>query len=111
MQAIEIKKGILPERSGFIRYVFYVIRNGFKKKFEKKLFLPHVLIKNREPVYNFKKCHRPELFQNFFIHGEDRNNRISFEQSLESSGTTAFIVIQEDALLYENYFKDRKSVV
>jgi CubicO group peptidase (beta-lactamase class C family) len=104
MQTIEIKKGILPESSSLIRYVFYVIRNRFKKKFEKKLFLPHVLITTKEPVYHFKKSYRPELFQNFFIHGDDSNHRVSFEQSLESSGTTAFIVIQEDALLYENYF-------
>ena len=104
MQAIAIKKGILPESSGFIRYVFYIIRNGFRKKFETKLFLPHILIRNKAPVFYFKKCDRSELFQNFYIHSEDRNNRISFEQSLELSGTTAFIVLQEDTILYEKYF-------
>ncbi len=104
MQKIEIKNGILPDSSGFLRYVSYVIQNGFKKKFEEQLFLPHVLIRNSESIFNFKKWDRPDLFQNFIINSENRNQNISFEQSLEFSGTTAFIVIKEDSLLYENYF-------
>jgi CubicO group peptidase (beta-lactamase class C family) len=104
MQNREIKKGILTERNDLIRYLSYIVRSGFKKKFEKRLFLPHIFIQNKTPVYHFKQLHRPDLFRDFYIHAEDRNQNIPFEAVLRCSGTTAFLVIQDDTLLYEKYF-------
>jgi CubicO group peptidase (beta-lactamase class C family) len=103
MHTAEIKKGILPESNSFIRYLVYIVRNRFRKRFEKKLFLPHILIRNRGTVFDFNRSHRPNLFSDFYIHGDDRNSQIPFDEALVSSGTTAFIVIRDDTILYEKY--------
>ena len=35
-----------------------------------------------------------------------KKTAVPFEEALEKSGTTAFIVLKDDQLLYEKYFKD-----
>ena len=59
MTNIKIGKGSLPENNYCIRYLAYILKNRFRKRYEQSLFFPHVILENRESVYYFKNRYNP----------------------------------------------------
>jgi len=68
-----------------------------------KIF-PQREIKNQEPPFIFPKKLSPELFGQIEYRSLSRVRRQSLDDLNASNQTSAFIVIQNDAILYENYF-------
>jgi CubicO group peptidase (beta-lactamase class C family) len=67
------------------------------------------------PVFHFKQNPQPELFQSMTIEYKQdvELRKASFEEFLNSTQTTSFIVIKDDSILYEGYFNgyERDSIV
>jgi CubicO group peptidase (beta-lactamase class C family) len=74
---------------------------------------PERIIHNAPPVFRFKQRLSPQLFQTIEYRSEGQLKRASFDEFLKSSHTTSFIVIKDDAILYEGYFNgyNRDSIV
>jgi hypothetical protein len=53
-------------------------------------------IQNAPPAFQFKPAASSEAF----------DSPPGFEELLAESGTTAFLIIQDDQILYEKYFND-----
>jgi CubicO group peptidase (beta-lactamase class C family) len=67
---------------------------------------PTRTIQNSPPVFQFVENLSPELFATIEVKTGIETRRADFDAFLEETGTTAFIVIQDDAILYEQYFND-----
>jgi CubicO group peptidase (beta-lactamase class C family) len=61
-------------------------------------------IQNSPPQFYFSENRTPELFTSFDITTDGFSRQVDFDAFLEETGTTAFIVVQDDAVLYEKYF-------
>jgi CubicO group peptidase (beta-lactamase class C family) len=76
---------------------------------------PARAVNNAPPVFHFKQNLRPELFQTMTIayKQDGQVQQANLEELLQSTQTTSFIVIQDDAILYEEYFNgyNRDSIV
>lgn len=76
---------------------------------------PQRVINNAPPAFQFKQNLRPELFQTMTIEYKQAGQvkQANFEEFMKSSQTTSFIVIKDDAILYEGYFNgyNRDSIV
>jgi hypothetical protein len=76
---------------------------------------PQRAVSNAPPVFRFQQNLRPELFQTMTVeymsNGEPK--QANLEEFLRSTQTTSFIVIKDDAILYEGYFNGyaRDSIV
>jgi CubicO group peptidase (beta-lactamase class C family) len=70
-------------------------------------------ISNTAPAFHFKEHPSPELFQTIEYRSGGELKQMGLEEFLQSTNTTSFIVIQDDAILYEGYFNgyDRESIV
>jgi len=74
---------------------------------------PERSISNAAPAFHFEPGLSPELFQTVEYHSEGELKQANFEEFLESTQTTSFIVIRDDTILYEGYFNgySRDSIV
>jgi CubicO group peptidase (beta-lactamase class C family) len=65
------------------------------------------------PAFNFKAKPSPELFKTIDYQNGKQVLRADFDSFLKNTGTTSFIVIQDDTILYEKYFNgySRDSIV
>jgi CubicO group peptidase (beta-lactamase class C family) len=74
---------------------------------------PSRAIGNAPPVFAFKKQLSPILFTRVDYTYQGKNQQADFDQFMQSTGTTAFIVIKDDAIRYEGYFNgyQRDSIV
>lgn len=76
---------------------------------------PERAVNNAPPAFQFKQSLRPELFQTMTIEykQDGQVKQANLEEFLKSTQTTSFIVIQDDAILYEGYFNgyNRDSIV
>lgn len=76
---------------------------------------PERAVHNAPPAFQFKQSLRPELFQTMTIEYKQGGQvkQATLEELLKSTQTTSFIVIQDDAILYEGYFNgyNRDSIV
>ncbi len=61
-------------------------------------------IQNSPPVFQFAENLSPEIFATIEVTTNNFTRINDFDTFLEETGTTAFIVIQDDAVLYERYF-------
>jgi CubicO group peptidase (beta-lactamase class C family) len=70
-------------------------------------------ISNATPAFHFKQNVSPELLQTIEYRSDGQLKQMGFEDFLKSTNTTSFIVIKDDAILYEGYFNDygRDSIV
>jgi CubicO group peptidase (beta-lactamase class C family) len=59
-------------------------------------------ISNAGPVFEFKSDMQPELFE--MITDPATQAEVGFDEFLAANQTTAFIVVRDDAILYEQYF-------
>ena len=74
---------------------------------------PERAVSNSAPAFHFKQNLSPELFQTIEYRSEGELKQTNFEDFLRSTQTTSFIVIKDDAILYEGYFNgySRDSIV
>ncbi len=74
---------------------------------------PVRVIDNSAPAFYFKESLAPELFQTIEYRSDGELKQMDFEKFLESTQTTSFILIKDDAILYEGYFNgyERDSLV
>ncbi|HSL44020.1 MAG TPA: serine hydrolase [Anaerolineales bacterium] len=61
-------------------------------------------ISNAAPAFHFGENLSPELFQTIEYRSHGELKQMGFEEFLRSTQTTSFIVIKDDAILYEGYF-------
>lgn len=61
-------------------------------------------IQNSPPVFQFSNNLSPELFSALEVSTRNGTHLSDFETFLEETGTTAFLVIRDDSILYEQYF-------
>ena len=68
-----------------------------------KLF-PSRMIENKPPVFHFTDEQNPDRFVSISYQYKGNQKTADLEELLIATGTTAFIVIRDDSLLYEGYF-------
>jgi CubicO group peptidase (beta-lactamase class C family) len=70
-------------------------------------------VANTAPVFNFRRRPSPELFDTITYPVDGRLVEADFEDFLTTTNTTSFIVIKNDAILYEGYANgyERDSIV
>jgi len=74
---------------------------------------PSRAINNAPPGFSFKKDLAPAHFTRVEYTYQGQPKQADFDQFLQSTGTTAFIVIKDDTIRYEGYFNgyQRDSIV
>jgi CubicO group peptidase (beta-lactamase class C family) len=74
---------------------------------------PERTIGNTAPAFHFRQNLSPELFQTIEYRSEGESKQMGFEDFLQSTNTTSFIIIKDDTVLYEGYFNgyQRDSIV
>ena len=77
-----------------------------------KLF-PSRAIENKPPVFHFIGDQNPDWFDSVSYQFKGNQKTANLDELLAATGTTAFIVIKDDSLLYEGYFNgsSRESIV
>jgi len=100
---------VWPDRA---LYLARVVSWGDSNMLDQEKF-PSRAINNASPVYNFDLNLSPELFQTIDYKSEGQLEHADFQEFLKASQTTSFIVIKDDAILYEGYFNgySRDSIV
>lgn len=70
-------------------------------------------ISNAGPAFHFQQKLSPQVFQALEYKQEGQVKQASLDELLQSSHTTSFIVVKDDAIVYEGYFNNysRESVV
>jgi hypothetical protein len=58
-------------------------------------------INNAPPVFSFKEDLSPSLFTRLDYTYQGETKQADFDQFMQSTGTSAFIIIKDDAILYE----------
>ena len=86
-QALYLAQGIAWDGNGIRNYLKY----------------PQRLIANSPHSSYLKKDLSPQLFQSIQYSQRGRVKQASFDQFLEATGTTSFIVIKDGSILYERY--------
>lgn len=61
-------------------------------------------VQNSPPVFQFTENSSSELFTTIEVQTVRATHTVDLDAFLEETGTTAFIVIQDDAVVYEQYF-------
>lgn len=76
---------------------------------------PARAVNNAAPAFTLEQNLQPNLFETMTVEyrQDGQVNQVNLEALLASSQTTSFIVIQDDAIVYEGYFNgyDRDSIV
>jgi CubicO group peptidase (beta-lactamase class C family) len=74
---------------------------------------PQRAVNNAAPAFPFQQQLSPELFQTIEYRQGGQVQQAGFEEFLQSSQTTSFIVIKDDTIRYEGYFNgyNRDSIV
>jgi CubicO group peptidase (beta-lactamase class C family) len=74
---------------------------------------PARVVNNAAPAYSYGQRLSPELFGMVEYQSEGNDRQAEFEEFLRSTQTTSFLIIKDDAILYEGYFNgfSRDSVV
>jgi hypothetical protein len=69
-----------------------------------KRVFPARAVENQPPVFNFKMAAQPlQIGKVTYTYPPGNTTTIDFEPYLAQSGSTAFIVIKDDTILYEKY--------
>lgn len=68
-----------------------------------KLF-PYHTIQNAPPTFHFQTAPEPLALAPIAYHHKEKPQQANLTELLETTGTTAFIAVQDDVILYEGYF-------
>jgi CubicO group peptidase (beta-lactamase class C family) len=70
-------------------------------------------VANAAPAFRFKTRPSPQLLQTIEYQEDGKTKRAALDDFLRSTGTTSFIVVKDDEILYERYFNGyrRDSIV
>ncbi len=85
------------------RYFFWGIPLEFSKSDDWKRY-PYHTIDNAAPAFHFAARPADSMPTTVEYHDGDTFKRVALDELLRSTGTHAFIVIQDGKLLYEDYF-------
>ena len=87
---------------------FYLTRAIFWREsdYKDRERFPARTIRNAPPAFRFDELPAENPYTSQVEAIGDRSTNGSFEDYLEASGTTAFLVIHDDKLVYERYFND-----
>lgn len=74
---------------------------------------PARVVRNAAPAYRYDQNLSPQLFETVEYRSEGKFMQADLEEFLRSTQTTSFLIIRDDAILYEGYFNGfrRDSVV
>ncbi len=74
---------------------------------------PSLSIENALPAFHFETTNQIPPFENISYEYRGKTQTTDLDSLLNDTGTTAFLVIQDDTLLYEGYFNgyERDSIV
>ncbi|MDO9084882.1 MAG: serine hydrolase [Anaerolineaceae bacterium] len=80
---------------------------------EDYVLFPAHTINHAPPAYNFDKDDPHRFLESIAYQYKGKSHTTNLDSLLESTGTTAFLVIKDDKLLYEKYFNgyQRDSIV
>jgi CubicO group peptidase (beta-lactamase class C family) len=84
-------------------YTSRVLTWGFSDIHDYEKF-PSRIVNNAAPTFFFKQGTTPASLATIEYRYKGQVHRDGFDQFLESTGTTAFIVIRDDTIVYEKYF-------
>jgi CubicO group peptidase (beta-lactamase class C family) len=97
----------------FGRYMFW----GFPDSKDCEKF-PSIIVHNAPPAFKFRNDFQKEKdfassFRTIEYKENNKTKKAEFDDLLQSTGTTGFVVIQDDIVLYERYFngENRESIV
>jgi CubicO group peptidase (beta-lactamase class C family) len=93
-------------------YVARQVAWGDSRVTDYQLF-PARAIANAPPVFHFQQRPAAELLQPITYQSAGQSRQLGFEEFLKATNTTSFIVLKDDAILYEGYFNgySRDSIV
>jgi len=83
------------------RYAYY----NYANITDHKIF-PSRTIQKPENAFTFPNASKPFIQDSLTITSKGQTSKITFEEYLISNKTVAYMVIQNDSILYENYFND-----
>ncbi|MCT4616351.1 MAG: beta-lactamase family protein [Marinifilaceae bacterium] len=92
------EKKLFLNNSCLGRYLTYGIKNKFKQTIEDYKYFPSIWINSSSSCFKFKELIRNNMIEKYMIQNK------SFKDFLLSSGTTAFLVINNDSIIAESYF-------
>ena len=77
------------------------------------LLFPYQTVNNSQPTFHFKNSDETIVFDNVDYQFKGKPQAEKLDVLLENTGTTAFLIIKGDTILYENYFNgsQRDSIV
>lgn len=92
------KEKVLLNNSYIGRYLTYGIKNKFKQTIEDYKYFPSISINSSSSCFKFKESVSKNKIEDYRVQNK------SFKDLLSSSGTTAFLVINDDSIISESYF-------
>ncbi len=100
---------ILPERPLIVRYLSYAFRNGFQQKVEDYHCFPRIVVTPSSLPFEFQKHQKQsKAFKTIEYYHDGKLSPLSLDEFLMHSATTAFLVLQNDNLILEQYSADYK---
>jgi len=69
---------------------------------------PFLAVDNAPPIFDFNTVDAPLSFDTVSYQYKGKSQTADLDVLLEQTGTTAFIVIKDDTILYEGYFNEYK---
>ncbi|WKY46578.1 serine hydrolase [Eubacteriaceae bacterium ES3] len=98
------EKELFSENYYLKRYFQYAFKNNFRQNVYDFTHFPTKEILPAADAYRFVEDKKPELFKSIRYHNKGSLIESEFIPFMESSDTTAFIVIKDDKLIFEEYF-------
>ncbi len=92
------ERKLFLDKSYLGSYLTYGIKNKFKQSIEDYKHFPFISIDRSSSHFKFKEVVRENIIEDY------RFQNKNFRDLLVSSGTTAFLVINDDSIISENYF-------
>ena len=92
------------ESNYILRYLSYAIKSGFKQSVQDYKFFEKNKIDKSETPYQFGRSNKEISFPSIRQIRNSSKNISSFQEMLEASQTHSFIIIKDDAVIYEKYF-------
>jgi len=100
----KVEHKMIFENSYLKRYFKYMIKNNFHQTIDDFAFFSVNEIHNSEHTFRFTEGKMPSSFQSIGYLDRGNHKEAEFSAFMEASGTTAFIVIKDEKIVYENYF-------
>jgi CubicO group peptidase (beta-lactamase class C family) len=94
----------LIESNYILRYLSYAVKSGFKQSVQDYKFFEKNKIDKSETPFHFGRSSKEIIYPLIRQIRNSSKSISSFEEMLEASQTYSFIIIKDDAVIYEKYF-------